>query len=72
MIVKGPVGDFLDIFHAPYKKSGPFLAKVHLEWVHFSLQVSMLLILEKGGGRLRGGEGFKHQYGVNCTYMSPY
>ena len=27
MIVKDPVGDFLDIFHAPYKKSGPFLAK---------------------------------------------
>ena len=50
MIVKDPVGDFLDIFHTPYKKSGPFLAKVHLEWVHFSLQVSRLLILEKGGG----------------------
>ena len=31
MIVKDPVGDFLDIFHTPYKKSGPFLAKVHLE-----------------------------------------
>ena len=71
MIVKDPVGDFLDIFHTPYKKSGPFLAKVHLEWVHFSLQVSRLLILEKGG-RLRGVEGFKHQYGVNCTCMSPY
>ena len=71
MIVKGPAGDFLDIFHTFSEKSEPFLAITRLESVHFSLQVSRILILEKGG-RLRGGEGFKHQYGVNCTCMSPY
>ena len=72
MIVKGPAGDFLDIFHTFSEKSEPFLAITRLESVHFSLQVSRISILEKGGGRLRGGEGFKHQYGVNCTCMSPY
>ena len=72
MIVKGPAGDFLDIFHTFSEKSEPFLAITRLESVHFSLQVSRILILEKGGVCLRGGEGFKHQYGVNCTYMSPY
>lgn len=72
MIVKGPAGDFLDIFHTFSEKSEPFLAITRLESVHFSLQVSRILILEKGGGCLRGGEGFKHQYGVNCTCMSPY
>ena len=49
MIVKGPAGDFLDIFHTFSEKSEPFLAITRLESVHFSLQVSRILILEKGG-----------------------
>ena len=72
MIVKGPAGDFLDIFHTFSEKSEPFLAITRLESVHFSSQVIRVLILERGGDCLSGGEGFKHQYGVNCTYMSPY
>ena len=50
MIVKGPAGDFLDIFHTFSEKSEPFLAITRLESVHFSLQVSRILLLKKGGG----------------------
>ena len=58
MIVKGPAGDFLDIFHTFSEKSEPFLAITRLESVHFSLQVSRILILEKGGV-LEGWGGFQ-------------
>ena len=58
MIVKGPAGDFLDIFHTFSEKSEPFLAITRLESVHFSLQVSRISILEKGGA-LEGWGGFQ-------------
>ena len=58
MIVKGPAGDFLDISNTFSQKSEPFLAITRLESVHFSLQVSRILILEKGGA-LEGWGGFQ-------------